>query len=158
MRKTQADDVADYIYQSLMRDGAAENAPMINFNIYMSAHIPLGTSDKLASEKFQLPISFVYGDNDWVHDLEGDISETILKKNKFTSDKNGVLSSRIHFVPTSDHAMHMENPEGLANTLINDVYDLGLSIKPNPLNPMPVDENSSNKSNKSNNNNIQIVN
>ena len=54
---------------------------MVNFNIYMSAHIPLGTSDKLASEKFNLPISFVYGDNDWVHVLEGDISETILKSN-----------------------------------------------------------------------------
>lgn len=109
-----------------MRDGNAENAPMVNFNLYMSAHIPLGTSDKLASEKFQLPISFVYGDNDWVHVLEGDISETILKTNKFSSDSNGVLSSRIHFVPGSDHAMHMENPEALANTLINDIYDLGL--------------------------------
>ena len=109
-----------------MREGSAENAPMINFNIYMSAHIPLGTPDKLASEKFSLPISFIYGDNDWVYVLEGDVSETILKKNKFTSSKNGVLSSRIHFIPTSDHAMHMENPEALANTLINDIYDLGL--------------------------------
>ena len=106
----------------------------------MSAHIPLGTSDKLASEKFQLPISFVYGDNDWVHVLEGDISETILKSNQFTSDYNGVLSSRIHFVPGSDHAMHMENPEALANTLINDVYDLGLQIRPNPHNPVKKDE------------------
>jgi pimeloyl-ACP methyl ester carboxylesterase len=92
----------------------------------MSAHIPLGTSDKLASEKFQIPISFIYGDNDWVHVLEEDISEKILKSNKFTSDKNGVLSSRIHFVPGCDHAMHMENPEALAHIMINDIYDLGL--------------------------------
>lgn len=66
-----------------MRDGTTENAPMINFNLYMSAHIPLGTSDKLASEKFQIPISFIYGDNDWVHVLEGNVSQTIINKNKF---------------------------------------------------------------------------
>ena len=83
MHPAQADDVADYIYQTLMRDGTTENAPMINFNLYMSAHIPLGTSDKLASEKFQIPISFIYGDNDWVHVLEGNVSQTIINKNKF---------------------------------------------------------------------------
>jgi pimeloyl-ACP methyl ester carboxylesterase len=118
-----------------MRDGTTENAPMINFNLYMQAHIPLGSSDKLASEKFKLPISFVYGDNDWVHVLEGDIAQKILKANMFTSDQNGVKSSRIHFIPTSDHAMHMENPEALAHTIINDVYDLGLEIRGNPHNP-----------------------
>lgn len=113
---------------------------MVNFNLYMSAHIPLGTKDKLASEKFNLPISFVYGDNDWVHVLEGNVSDTIMEANMYKSDKNGVYSSRIHFIPSSDHAMHMENPEALAHTIINDIYDLGLETKPNPHNPEKNDE------------------
>ena len=83
----QSDDVADYLFQTLMRDGTTENAPMINFNLYMSAHIPLGSGDKIRG--YKKPISFIYGDNDWVHILEGDIAETVVKNNKHY--KEGLL-------------------------------------------------------------------
>lgn len=36
--------------------------------------------------------------------------------------------------------MHMENPEALAHTIINDIYDLSLVVRPNPLNPPPEEE------------------
>ena len=40
--------------------------------------------------------------------------------------------SKVHFVPTADHAMHMENPKALANTIINDIYDMKLEVLENP--------------------------
>ena len=40
--------------------------------------------------------------------------------------------SKVHFIPTSDHAMQMENPQALANTIINDIYDKNLEVKQNP--------------------------
>ena len=36
--------------------------------------------------------------------------------------------------------MHMENPIALANTIINDIYDLNLPVDPNPLNPLELDD------------------
>ena len=35
-------------------------------------------------------------------------------------------------MPTADHAMHMENPKALANTIINDIYDMKLEVLENP--------------------------
>ena len=49
-----------------MRDGTTEYAPMVNFDLSLTAKLPLGIRDKLGSENFNLPISFIYGDNDWV--------------------------------------------------------------------------------------------
>jgi len=39
---------------------------MVNFNMNLQAHLPLGTADKLANSRFPLPMSFIYGDDDWV--------------------------------------------------------------------------------------------
>lgn len=34
-------------------------------------------------------------------------------------------------MPTSDHNMHMDNPDALARAIVNDVYGLKLELKPN---------------------------
>jgi hypothetical protein len=56
-----------------------------------------------------VPISFIYGENDWVHILEEGTAEEILCKNKYwqgpNTTKNGIYVSKVHIVPTSDHAM-----------------------------------------------------
>lgn len=121
---------------------------MVNFNITLCAHLPLGIKAKLANEHFPLPISFIYGDNDWVQMLEEDIADIVVSKNKYGvySDKYGqfdpelleegeempgVFTSQIHIVPTSDHNMHIDNPQAFANCLINDVYNKNLPIDPN---------------------------
>lgn len=66
-----------------MRDGTTEYAPMVNFDLSLTAKLPLGIRDKLANENFPLPISFIYGDNDWVQMLEEDIADIVISKNKF---------------------------------------------------------------------------
>ena len=74
-----------------MRDGTTEYAPMVNFDLSLTAKLPLGIKDKLANENLILPISFIYGDNDWVQILEEDIADVVISKNKFGvySDKFG---------------------------------------------------------------------
>jgi len=74
-----------------MREGTTEYAPMVNFNITLCAHLPLGIKSKLGNELFPLPISFIYGDNDWVQMLEEDIADIVISKNKYGvySDKYG---------------------------------------------------------------------
>jgi len=54
---------------------------MVNFNMDLQAHLPLGTGDKFASTKFPLPISFIYGDEDWVLEIEEDIADVIVDIN-----------------------------------------------------------------------------
>ena len=51
---------------------------MILFNHQLEAIIPLGTSTKLASKDLDLPISFIYGDDDWVQIIEEDIADRIM--------------------------------------------------------------------------------
>ena len=133
----QKQSVIDYLYQIFMRNGTTEYAPMINFNQTLQAYIPLGTSRKLANKNFDVPISFIYGDNDWVLDIEEDIADIVTLSNKFagkTDEEEGLQISKVHIVPTSDHNMHMDNPKALANILINDIYNLGLEVASNPKN------------------------
>ena len=64
--------------QISMRQGTTEYAPMINFTLTLQAHIALGEPEKLKNADFPLPITFIYGDNDWVQTLEEDIADQIL--------------------------------------------------------------------------------
>lgn len=42
-----------------------------------------------------------------------------------------MFNCNVHIVPTSDHNMHMDNPEALARAIINDVYGLRFLLLPN---------------------------
>ena len=70
--------LVDYMLQISMRQGTTEYAPMINFTLTLQAHIALGEPEKLKNADFPLPITFIYGDNDWVQTLEEDIADQIL--------------------------------------------------------------------------------
>ena len=158
----------DFLFKVHTSESKIEHVPLILFNSQMQPVTPLGTPEKLAGKKFKLPVSFIYGDNDWVQIIEEDIADVILKKNPFymdpdqKSNKNkkaedmlnglrnsirqsvdermggstppaakGLKQSRVHIIPTSDHNMHMDNPEALSNAIINDIYGLELSLQPN---------------------------
>ena len=109
---------------------------MINFNIKLEAFHPLATSDKLMSPDFPIPISIMYGDTDWILGLESETPKLICESSKFKGkDQNeeGLLISKLHIIPTSDHQLHFDNPQGLANAMINDVYNLNLPVPRNEL-------------------------
>lgn len=49
----------------------------------MKAFLPLGDDSKLAKPNFEIPISFIYGDHDWVQEIEKDIADIVVEQNKF---------------------------------------------------------------------------
>jgi len=71
------------MFHILYRDGTTEVAIMVNFGINLKSHLPLGTEEKLANPDFPIPISFIYGDNDWVyHFVDQDYAKTCVEANK----------------------------------------------------------------------------
>jgi hypothetical protein len=41
------------------------------------------------------------------------------------------MVSKVHTVPSADHLMHLDNPDGLACCIINDIFDAKLPIRRN---------------------------
>ena len=106
----------------------------------------MGTSDRLASPDLDVPISFFYGDNDWVIGIEEEAAQNVIEQNKYFQRSTtayekmyGIEYSNVFYVPTSDHNMHMDNPEALANLILNDCFDLGLEIRENEKNILKED-------------------
>ena len=74
--------VTNYFYQIFTRPGTSEFALMITFNFSLQPYLPLGTPEKLASPEFPIPVSFVYGDNDWTRVVDQDFGREVTKVNK----------------------------------------------------------------------------
>lgn len=54
--------IGAYTYQIFMKPGESEYALLINFDEQLRPFLPLGSTNKLASEDFPVPISIVMGD------------------------------------------------------------------------------------------------
>jgi len=63
-----------------MRDGSTEYAIFICFEVGLWAKNPLESENRLGNSEFTLPISFYYGDSDWMDERGG---KRIVNKNKF---------------------------------------------------------------------------
>ena len=55
-----------------MRPGTTEYALMVMFEAALVCPIPLGAKDRLGSPTCPIPVSFIYGDADWVLMVEED--------------------------------------------------------------------------------------
>lgn len=53
----------------------------MNFNFSLEAHLPLGTKEKLANPEFPIPVSFIYGDNDWTRVVDQDFCKVCIQAN-----------------------------------------------------------------------------
>ena len=136
VKEEWVDDVLDYMYLVNVQESNQEMGIMINFNLKLEAVYPLASPEKLMSSDFPIPISIMYGDTDWVGGLESDAPKLICDSSKYkgnSENDEGLLISKLHIVPTSDHQLHFDNPMGLANSIINDVYNLKLAIPINEL-------------------------
>ena len=60
------------MYQIVMREGTTEFGIHVLFTPALQAHLPLGTPEKLGSSKFPIPISFIYGSEDWTLQVDED--------------------------------------------------------------------------------------
>ena len=119
---SQHDTIKDYMYQIFMRRGTTEYALMLFFEPFMVCSIPLGATDRLGSPNAPIAVSFVYGDKDWVVSLEEDGPKDLVNNHP---DK---ANSKYHVVPGAGHNMHMDNPLGFANTIINDLLGENLPV------------------------------
>lgn len=102
-----------------MRDGSSEYAIFICFEPGMWARNPLETEDRLANPDFPIPVSFFYGDRDWM-DCRG--GQRVVEKNRFynAEDPESGLS-QVHIVSDSDHHMYLDNPQEFATRIIIDL-------------------------------------
>lgn len=96
--------VSRYLYQIFSRPGTTEFGLMICFNFSLQAHLPLGTPEKLLREDFPIPVSFIYGENDWTRVVDQDFGKQIVDVNSHKG------KCHFHLCPDSDHNMHMDNP------------------------------------------------
>ena len=67
----------------------------------------MGTDKKLASSEFPIPISFYYGDQDWVLYVDENAADICVSQNK---KKHGQHKSINYCVQNAGHNMHMDNP------------------------------------------------
>lgn len=93
-----------------MREGSTEYAIFVCFKLGMFAVNPLESENRLGNPQLNLPISFYYGDIDWM-DPEG--GKRILEKNIY-----GGKVSHLYMVNNSDHHMYLDNPEEFARLII----------------------------------------
>jgi pimeloyl-ACP methyl ester carboxylesterase len=62
----ERDHMLEYMQQILLREGSTEYAIFICFEVGLWALNPLEGENRLGSPEFALPVSFFYGDSDWM--------------------------------------------------------------------------------------------
>jgi pimeloyl-ACP methyl ester carboxylesterase len=87
------------------------------FNPSLTAFLPLGDHEKLGSSEFPIPVSFFYGDEDWVKNVDEDAAQLCILKLK---KKHGIQSN-YYAVPQAGHNMHMDNPDEFCRLIIMDI-------------------------------------
>ena len=110
--------VTAFSYQLIMRKGWSDYAMLINFDCKLRALLPLATSSKFGSEDFQVPISILMGDRDWMLKADKGASEDVIAQNK---KKHG-YQSNYYIVPNAGHTLHVDNAEAIINILLNDIF------------------------------------
>jgi pimeloyl-ACP methyl ester carboxylesterase len=98
----------------LMHPGSVERCIFMLFDCGLHAHNPLENADRLGNAELPFPISIVYGDVDWM-DSRG--ARDIIRRNKFFETGQ----SQLHVLPNSGHQFFINNPEGIAELIKNDL-------------------------------------
>ena len=115
----EKDTLSSYFQQIFLRPGSSEYALFICFEAGVYSREPLEIESRLGNPAVSFPVSFFYGDRDWMDWRAGD---RVLKKNKFynpTEPKEGL--SQLYMIPDSDHHMYIDNPVDFAQAIITDV-------------------------------------
>ena len=108
-----------------MRPGTTEYALMVNFAIGLVCKLPLEDTSKLANPNLPFAVSFIYGDNDWVAGFEQDAPKRVVE-----AQLTGPNAARSHnlICPGAGHNLHMDNPIGISNMIINEFLQLNLPV------------------------------
>jgi cardiolipin-specific phospholipase len=114
-------DYKEYMQLTLLRPGSTEYALFVCFDHFCYAKLPLDHEDYLKSLK--VPISFFYGDRDWMTFVG---THDVLASNPYKD-----THSHRYTLVDSDHHLYFDNPEGLLLQIFQDLANLdSLEITP----------------------------
>ncbi|KAK1923840.1 Alpha/Beta hydrolase protein [Papiliotrema laurentii] len=101
-------DIHAYIYNTSILKGSGEYC--ISHLLAPGAYARIPIVDRI--NKVKVPVTFMYGDNDWMDVDGGHASVAELKK-------AGNHQGQVHVVPKAGHHLYLDNPE-VTNRLISD--------------------------------------
>ncbi|KAI9908627.1 hypothetical protein PsorP6_004087 [Peronosclerospora sorghi] len=107
--RVNLNELGDYIYNNWALKPSGERA--MTTHLIPGAHAVRPLVDRLLPENVQMPLSFIYGEYDWMDYRNGlDIVERFQKKGR---------AADLYFVRNGGHQMFMENPDEFSRILIN---------------------------------------
>lgn len=124
--------MTDYLYHLMMRKTTSEYALFLLFNTDIMAKMPLGDFTRLGNPEFEVPISFILGEFDWVRYLDMDDAsgmqwgEIIVKENRKRHGSN----SKFYWLPYSGH--NIENGFMFVDILLRDLKMVPIMTSPVP--------------------------
>lgn len=98
----------------LNRHGSTEYALFACFDNYFHSKLPLDDDGYLRD--IQKPISFIYGDKDWMKNVG---THDCLAKNPYKG-----THSHYYTLENSDHHLYLDNPEGMVELVLHDLANL----------------------------------
>ena len=102
-----------------MHPSTSETAIMILFSQGLQSYLPLGSNERLANQNLGVPVSYVFGDADWMRHCEEDFAKEVVMMTQPTQPDN-----HFYVCSRSGHNLHIDNPIGL--TSLMKAYFLGL--------------------------------
>lgn len=121
-RKIKNDDYKAFIYscftyQLFMKNIETDIVLLINFDSSLRSYLPIGSKQMLTSPDFNVPMSIMFGEYDWMRKIDSGASEEIIVFNKI---KFGQQSNHL-ICPSSNHDMNIDNPAAVSACIINDL-------------------------------------
>ena len=107
-------DYKDYMCKTLLRPASTDNALFVCFDHLLFPKHALEEDDRLG--KLKIPMSFFYGDRDWMMKAGG---INVLERNFYRGEH-----SHLHIIQNSDHHLYFDNPVGLIESIIKDLSNI----------------------------------
>jgi pimeloyl-ACP methyl ester carboxylesterase len=101
--------------KTLLRTPSTDSALFVCFDYLLFAKSPL----ELKMDNLKIPVSFFFGDKDWMRHLSKAGSLRVLDKNPFKD-----LHSHMHVIENSDHLLYFDNPKGFTDAILKDLANL----------------------------------
>ena len=117
LQKHEATDYKVYMQKSLLRAPSTDTALFVCFDYLLFARNPLELDERMGGLK--IPVSFFFGDKDWMRHLSKAGSLRVLDKNPFKG-----LHSHMHVIENSDHLLYFDNPKGFSDAILRDLETL----------------------------------
>ncbi|RMX65609.1 hypothetical protein DD238_001774 [Peronospora effusa] len=106
--RVNLNELGEYMYHNWALKASGERA--MTTHLAPGAHAVRPLMDKLLSENIKMPLTFIYGEHDWMDYRNGLGIVTRFKEKGSTAD--------LYHVPNGGHQMFMENPDEFSRILI----------------------------------------